>query len=411
MDIIYDLCIVGAGLIGSSAAKHASLQSGLRVLIIGKEEPRNRKDSPIHGAYYDEARIAAPFTGHPFWLNAFRDSLDRFASIEEASGKKFFHETGFVSAGPQSTQYITQSLSNCATAGIKHSVLTSSEAKERYPFLHINTGDCAVEIKSGAGWLNPRTLREAQLSIASANGCEIVDGIVKSIKEEDCNDANVVLRMELLSGGEVFRARKVLLCTGAFTGCNQLLPKELQPEVSMVTQSVVFAELDDLERKRFVGMPTMVNVESDSTVYQKKSCYVLPPIKYPDGKWYLKLGHGSQFERVLSTPQELYDWYTSPIPEDFKSGLVDILRSNFPDLRPLGCAFDSCVTTNTANRHPMIDMVTSNIAVAIGGNGYAAKCCDQIGKLGSDVILGKDWPSIYCREALRYKANKDKSKL
>jgi flavin-dependent dehydrogenase len=39
-DDIYDLCVVGAGLIGSAAARHAS--QGGRVCLVGPKEPEVR---------------------------------------------------------------------------------------------------------------------------------------------------------------------------------------------------------------------------------------------------------------------------------------------------------------------------------------------------------------------------------
>jgi glycine/D-amino acid oxidase-like deaminating enzyme len=306
---------------------------------------------------------------------------------------------------------MSKSLKNSEDAQIDFNVLPLSAARKLYPFLKIDREDSVVEVAKMAGWLNPRILRKAQLNIASNHGCQSLDDVVVSIHEETIKGQDILVLK--LKSGKTRRTKKVLLCTGAFTGCHRLLPPYLQPEVTLVTQSVVFAELDEGERFRLRNMPTMVNVESDSTPYQKKSCYVLPPIKYPDGKWYLKLGHGSQFERILNTPQEIFDWYTKPVPDDFKKGLRDVLRANFPNLIPIGLHYDSCVTTNTANRHPMIDMVTKNIAVAIGGNGYAAKSCDQLGKLGAHLILGKPWPSKYMpfKEMLSYKVKMTKSKL
>ena len=38
-DTVYDLCIVGAGLIGAAAARHASARAGIKVCLIGPEEP------------------------------------------------------------------------------------------------------------------------------------------------------------------------------------------------------------------------------------------------------------------------------------------------------------------------------------------------------------------------------------
>jgi L-2-hydroxyglutarate oxidase LhgO len=38
---VYDLCIIGAGLIGSSAAKHASkIHPNLKIALIGPPEPQ-----------------------------------------------------------------------------------------------------------------------------------------------------------------------------------------------------------------------------------------------------------------------------------------------------------------------------------------------------------------------------------
>ena len=40
MDVTYDLCIVGAGMIGSAAARHASARPDIRVCLIGPTEPK-----------------------------------------------------------------------------------------------------------------------------------------------------------------------------------------------------------------------------------------------------------------------------------------------------------------------------------------------------------------------------------
>ena len=37
---VYDLCVVGAGLVGSAIAYHASAKPGLKVCLIGPEEPK-----------------------------------------------------------------------------------------------------------------------------------------------------------------------------------------------------------------------------------------------------------------------------------------------------------------------------------------------------------------------------------
>ena len=40
---IFDLCIVGAGMIGSAAARHASMKANVNVCLIGPAEPEVSK--------------------------------------------------------------------------------------------------------------------------------------------------------------------------------------------------------------------------------------------------------------------------------------------------------------------------------------------------------------------------------
>ena len=53
-------------------------------------------------------------------------------------------------------------------------------------------------------------------------------------------------------------------------------------------------------------MPTVVTTYTSGAL---DGTYILPPILYPDGHYYVKLGHHDHFERTLETQQEVEDWY------------------------------------------------------------------------------------------------------
>ena len=43
-----------------------------------------------------------------------------------------------------------------------------------------------------------------------------------------------------------------------------------------------------------------------------EGAYILPPVKYADGSYYLKLGHsGNIFEEVFETGEQMSDWYNN----------------------------------------------------------------------------------------------------
>lgn len=64
-DCLFDLCIVGAGMFGSAAARHASADSELKTCLIGPAEipyeDWKLSGRDIFASHYDEGRITRTF--------------------------------------------------------------------------------------------------------------------------------------------------------------------------------------------------------------------------------------------------------------------------------------------------------------------------------------------------------------
>lgn len=54
---------------------------------------------------------------------------------------------------------------------------------------------------------------------------------------------------------------------------------------------------------------------------------------------------------------------------------------------------DGCLTSHTPNAEPYIDLIACGFGVALGGNGYAAKASDEIGRLAARLVLLGEWES------------------
>lgn len=54
---------------------------------------------------------------------------------------------------------------------------------------------------------------------------------------------------------------------------------------------------------------------------------------------------------------------------------------------------DGCLTSHTPNNEPYIDLIAPGFGVALGGNGYAAKASDEIGRLAARLVLLGEWKS------------------
>jgi hypothetical protein len=62
--------------------------------------------------------------------------------------------------------------------------------------------------------------------------------------------------------------------------------KDREPDLSLRSQTIAYLEVDPSEAERLTSMPTMVTGYNWGPI---DGTYILPPILYPDGKYYLKV--------------------------------------------------------------------------------------------------------------------------
>jgi sarcosine oxidase len=61
-----------------------------------------------------------------------------------------------------------------------------------------------------------------------------------------------------------------------------------EPDLSLKSQTVAYLEIDPSDVERLQSMPTIVTEYDLGAI---DGTYILPPILYPDGKYYLKVKH------------------------------------------------------------------------------------------------------------------------
>jgi sarcosine oxidase len=135
--------------------------------------------------------------------------------------------------------------------------------------------------RGGAGWINPRALVAAQLTIAATQGATVVREEVSEIVRDS---RAFVLRT---SGGQTFHAARVLISTHGYT--NLLLRPLLNRELDLVNMAhtTVYAQLASDEAQRLEAMPSLIWSLQGHPVLE--SVYTTPPTTYPDGRVALKI--------------------------------------------------------------------------------------------------------------------------
>ncbi|MGI3169379.1 NAD(P)/FAD-dependent oxidoreductase [Pseudooceanicola sp. C21-150M6] len=374
------LAVIGAGLIGAAAARHLALQ-GHDITLIGPGEPADRSThTGVFASHYDEGRITRSLDPHPFWSRASRNSIARYAEIEAQSGIRFYSGVGCLMAGPAGSPKVESMLSVQTRDAIPCEPYSGDTLRDRFPYFAFPEGSLALYEPLNAGHVSPRLLARAQLTAAIRAGAKLIPEEVTALREDS---HGVTLTTE--SGTHSFD--RVLLATGGFS---KLLLGETLP-MTVYARTVVLFRIEEAEIRRLAGMPSMIWMPVD-----EDNPYLLPPIRYPDGQTYLKMGADPD-NTVLETRADLTDWFRS----DGNPAAVDqvrpVLLRHMPGLDIAQTATLSCVTTYTPNELPHLVSLSPRIHTAIGGCGRAAKNSDELGRLGALLLTDQplpDWAAV-----------------
>ena len=370
--------VVGAGMMGAAAARHLA-ESSDGVALIGPREPADIKShTGVFASHYDAARITRTIDSNADWARLANRSIARYAEIERESGVEFYGQVGCLIVGKKRGTGFPYIENVCAAAeklGVATEILDDTGLADRFPYFKFETGCEGVFEKNNAGYVNPRELVRAQITIAEKRGVTRIDDIAVSVREEGG------VAMVTTAAGQVFTADKVLVAAGGFSIAEGLLPQALAMEV--YARTVAFFEIPDEELHLYAGMPSLIYEPTDP----RKHIYLLPPVRYPDGRFYLKIG-GEPVDVLLRTDQEIRDWFRSGGNVTVRDNFSDIIDALIPSVDTSRISMAACVTSYTPTGFPAIGYTaSSSIAVLTGGCGSAAKSSDEIGRLGAQLLV------------------------
>ena len=98
-----------------------------------------------------------------------------------------------------------------------------------------------------------------------------------------------------------------------------------------------------------------------------------------------------QEEQKRADDAELIEWFHSDGSNADFEALEVSLRSLLPDDTFSSLTSRPCAVTVTASGYPYLGWVEDDLAVAIGGNGLAAKSCDELGRLAASLFSPDGW--------------------
>ncbi|MFI8927175.1 NAD(P)/FAD-dependent oxidoreductase [Streptomyces sp. NPDC053474] len=401
MSLEVDVLVVGAGMFGSAAAKYLS-RAGADTMVVGPLEPVRPQTArlPEFSSHHDESRIAPCLGWDRFWGTVDSRSAARYRDIEAESGVEFFHECGALALVAASLRERTEAMLRASEGdGVVVERMLEAELRQAFPGLGLPPMVGGVEgllERESAGYVNPRQLVEAQTRLATASGARLLRGTAASVRRDGRTSLwHVDVDAAESAGRVTVRAERVLIAAGSLVNHTHVLPSPQRLDLQVFTEPNLLFEVADRQLPALRRLPTVVTIDPQDSGSDNLSAYLIPPVRYPDGRWYLRVGPAMQpIVRELHTAGEAHAWYAhqrvTPEQSDFLTRMSRIL---LPQLEPVCVREACCVVDKTPSRYPYIGHLDEGetLTVAVGGNGHGARGSDEIGRLASTVVLEQPW--------------------
>ncbi|MEM6940000.1 MAG: FAD-dependent oxidoreductase [Pseudomonadota bacterium] len=384
---MYKIAVVGRGLIGSAAGRHLA-ESTDGIVVIGPDEPEARAGHDgVFASHYDEGRMTRHVDPTEAWSITAGQSIKRYRDLEARSGVSFYNPVGYLGLGYPGSTYNDRCAATGQTLGAEIYRLETAALCAAFPYLNVPDGVDGLVERGGAGYISPRRLVAAQNRLAEQAGAHMLRQPLRALRTRATGVA-----LDLWDGTTV-HSERALIATGAFTTVCGLSPVDLG--LTVYGRTTVLVRTDGETAETLRDMPTMI----DTLI----GAYILPPIRYPDGKHYLKIGVGDRSDPSFTSLSDLQAWFASDGSHDNRIAFTERLKELIPALTH--CATwhtDTCAVTHTQSGLPIIDHVDDRkIVVAVGGCGKGAKGSDEWGRIAAGLILDLPWSSAVDRGKLR----------
>ena len=381
---IYDVLVVGRGLLGSAAARHLALEN-LKVALVGPTEAQNLSSGKVFASHYDDTRVQRIIAHNELWTRLNLDSARSWKSLQDSTGIEFYEPNGCIYLNKFQDSYLQRVPSLAKEFGLQFKALDSNEdLRNVSPELHFEGEIHGIYESDLAGLINPRKLVSAQLqSFVELGGLEINDLVTKIDKVKGA------WTVKTASGVEYY-AEKVLIAAGAFTNFQNLLPRKL--DFQNKSEVVILAQLSEIDYGRFKKMPSLLyeikNEEFDGI-------YLTAPTKDQSGNYVMKMGLNQRIDLDLNDQADMNEWFARNSYEPFSPVLERELKGLFPQISPIKISLKPCVISRTKTENPYIGEVEDGLFVLHGCNGYSAMSSDAQGRQAVALITTDKFDSGY----------------
>ncbi|MEO1913521.1 MAG: FAD-dependent oxidoreductase [Myxococcales bacterium] len=374
--------VVGRGPMGAAAVRHLAT-AGEDVVVVGPEEPEDwSQHEGAFASHYDEGRQFELASSEEVLVRLAKDSVRGFQEVEKATGISFFRRHPNLRVGPAGFSddhyYNWDGIDAVGRElGVETVHLDDQGLSDEFPQFRFESGSRGL-VEPNGGVINPRRMVKAQLRAAEANGATVIRDEVVALNRRS-GDIEVVLK-----NGKAISADQVLIATGAFTNAAKLLERRLAMYLYGVT--AVLVEVRGESRPELPTVTCRFGSEEKSPV-----CFAMPPLQYPDGRWYIKGATASSVDSPIAGDSGIGPWFRGKGVEEDPKLVVGMLRKLLPGFEPRKAHALPCMVSYTPTGNPYIERIDDRVGIAVGGNAWGVMTSDEIGRMAAEMMRDVPW--------------------
>jgi glycine/D-amino acid oxidase-like deaminating enzyme len=385
----FDSIVIGKGLVGAAAAKYlCALQH--KVAVIGPDEPQENDSFLVYASHYDQARVQRIIGKDANWTRLNAHATAQYPAIQAQSGIHFHTGVGCLYMNPYGKDsYLTNLPALADEFGISTEQFTLDNRTTIKGFV-FPAGSAGMFESAPSGYINPRMLLQAQLKLfAAQKGTHITDTVTRLVPQGE-NQFTIYTH-----SGQSYTAANVVVATGSFMNYLDVLPQK----ISLQTKSevVLLARVAPTILPQFATLPSLLYELDEEGL---EGIYLLPPVQYPDGHYYIKIGANTPMDIFFTELASIQDWFLHADISAYTAPLLQALKKLLPALPDDNVLTKKCIISRTPHGRPYIsETATKGLFIAGGCNGYSAMCSDAMGYVASQLVHTGHLPDGYSPDA------------
>ncbi|XP_052210050.1 probable sarcosine oxidase [Diospyros lotus] len=370
----FDVIVVGAGVMGSSAAYQLA-KRGKKVLLL------EQFDFLHHcGSSHGESRTLRATYPEAFYPAMVMESVKLWQEAESEIGYKVYFKTKQLDMGPTDDASLLAVVASCQLNSIPHRVLNPRQLLDEFSDRFQLPESWVAVVTEVGGVIKPTKAVSMYQTLALRYGAVLKDNMeVTGIEKDGVNGGGGGLVVSTVNG-ETFWGHKCVVTAGAWTKKLVQRVRGMALPIEAVETNVLYWRIKEEHEAAFTiagGFPTFAS-------YGRPYIYGTPALEYP-GLIKIPL-HGG----VACDPGRRA--WREPAPATLES-VREWIRGTFGErVDAAGPAMtQSCLYSMTPDEDFVIDFLGGelgeDVVVAGGFSGHGFKMAPAVGRIVADMVM------------------------